>query len=960
MADHLAEVLNILYHNGFQPSRDAYDALERYKSDPAFAAALGTVFTSAVFPPLSPEASARLPGAITTIPWVQFRMLAGIALKNSLSSGSAHVVAEAAKCCVAQLRDPSTTDKLACTAAQIAVKICSIVGRFEWWEETGICNFAGLILSELLTAISTPSVVLGGLFCLQFLFEDAPKLLGETSDVIIKRVSEMASVSQQTVAVDERLRKAAFKVALHAYEIGAVLEWNVEHHGPMQRGLINGCSVFAQCCTQLLNDPHSPLAILALRGAALLLDYIDYFMTDANTAHVVVTSWIRAATHHIHSAATPEHAMAAADFISTALSISESTGGEGTIVMFERAITQQLQQLIPKLFQYIVLTADDVGSIMENDYYTFRDVAKVLHRSGTSSATPSIDADDGSNEDEIMSELRKAAASCIDKICVVAHQGATPLIKMEMSTKWGHQDWIIKEAALLGFGCAVRGCLQDLAQDLPHIVSNLESIIRDEQQHVCTVSMAMWCVDRVADWLFNAGRNSVSTIMAALTGRLASQSKRVQQSATTAIQKMLKTSISAQFVLPAEIFGALVATISECLSKNLYNTKSLSNLCDLAICIVAMVPEGPLLTSFASTFFQARGHAMAAFEASYRDTVVESKPNHAINCDVMSVDRVVVASFIRIPQPEHHTQLLTTWAAVLWDIAMRRCFDDADLVFSTLFNASRLVGNLDTAHLTAWLASRNFDLVKATLQIAEHCGTHSCIRCSCLEMLECVVRVAQGAAIEDAWTKEMTYRFVNSILDEAVDDDPVLYFTTVTLVTALIIAQPCDASLGVFVKACQKLRCDAVAESREYHIGAAFKLASVLAHHPSLIAHLPSVETIAELIASAPNTLDKTQPTKALCTAITTYLASRPPDTSHPLVVFADIDKLRRVMRIVYSWQQSAAEFQDGTHEALHHMIHALAGDQRTSGVLLHIFRNLPPSFSTQIATTYGINFSLQ
>lgn len=944
-AEHIAQVIEILHFNGIhvENTKASYEQLKRYEADPNFAILLGQIFNAQECP--VPESVATR----GTVPWLHYRRLAGITLKNNVERaktllGEAAVTA-AAQSCVVELRH-AVHPTLVSIAAQIAVKITSIVG-LEWWDHAGVCNLASFLLNDLLGAQSA-TCVLGGLYSLQFLLEDVPKQLGNASEVIVQRVAQMAMDPSR----DESLRRAAFRVASHPYELGSMLDWNVEALSPMQQGLCNASVAFAACCTALLTASSRQLSFvsLTLRSTTLMIDYLEYFLKNDVDGHHMVATWIGTALHHVANPSNPDVAASAADFFGYLFEVYERTAGEGPIGLLTSSTILTFPTLVPVLFKYIALSQEEMQSILEKDHFSHRDAYAVVVQVSASSSSAGARLEDTADDDGVDDDegtLRKSAASCLDKLCTVAPTEASPLVLAEIGATWNHSDWRVKEASLLGFGSSVRGCVAHMAAHLPNIVTHIKQYVDDINEHVCVVSMSVWCVQRISSWLVSDdGSAYAAELIHSIVRRMESDSKRIQGSVVTALKVILQTAIDAHFELPQSLVEDTVRRIHRCIDTR-YNTGNLSALCDVALLLLGMIPD-TMVGAFSAPFFGIRSTKMHSFEQSYTAALIQHEPNVLIDKDVLYLDRVLVAILDRSPSPEQHNAILSTWASVLWDIASRSAYDDADLVFHSIFNASQYVRSLDTTSLTSWLAQRNYDIIKSTLQILEHHRpSNSFIRCSCFVMLYQLVNVSRESCLNDEWTLETCFRCATTMLSNDVDDDAALLSSISNLLGLLITLRPEPRSLEAVLLMSQKLRADAFGESFVHHFAVSCTLCKVARAHPSIAERLP-LSVMCCTLAAAPNTLSKSLATLDLCGAVSAMMQAS--GSGHAMA-----PHLHQFMRVVYSWQQAAAEFGNGTLEAIGSTLTALRHDEQLSKSLHDILAALPDGFRSQLLGTYGL-----
>ena len=174
----MQELVNILIVNGAsgQNSRTALQRLNELKNDTSsgFFTLLVQIFKA----PQIPD------GLRVDVQWELVRRLAALTLKNSLKVGVDNMLlAEAAKA-VYEVLSTASDEKdfhLAKNGAQILARLLSI-GGMEFFTYIGL-NLTEFLFTSLLQSQQRAQVV-GGLFSLKYLLEDATHAIGSSSGVI--------------------------------------------------------------------------------------------------------------------------------------------------------------------------------------------------------------------------------------------------------------------------------------------------------------------------------------------------------------------------------------------------------------------------------------------------------------------------------------------------------------------------------------------------------------------------------------------------------------------------------------------------------------------------------------------------------------------------------------------------------------------------------------------------------
>lgn len=921
--EHVSQVLDILYNNGIAVtnSRQAYEALRQYEADPNFSAILAFILSHNDNP---------LPGA-QRASWLQFRQLAGLTLKNNLERSKAQLgvdaITSAAAVAIGILRNPPSLP-LVRVAAQITVKITSIVG-LDWWNQPlGAGGLATLLLGELMQS----SHALGSLYCLQYLLEDVPRQIGGASQVIVSRVMSMAVEPQ----VELNLRKAAFKVACHPFELGNHLDWNVDSLSPMQEGLMNVSQEFASGCTKLVQDVHvqqdTTFLVAVLRALGLLVDYVDSIFPPGHDHKEMVSIWMAAAMHFLCSSHHKEESIAAADFLANVLVAYERSGGEGSIFDVAHAVLPFFPQLVAKCFEFIVMTPEEIQAIELADSYLLRDAHAVRT---TTKAGGGIDATDSLDDDEAAITLRKSASCLLDQANAFNSHQAFPLVLSNVSQRWASSQWTEREAALLGFGASVRGSITEAIPHIPAVLTQLKQFIDNMEENVCVVSMSVWCVQRLLPWLLSDGQQYVEAILLSIISRLESPSKRIQNSSSTAIIQALTRAYNAQYSVSQTVVHTLAEKIHRCLP--FYNTGPLANLADCSLLVMGLLDDSKLKT-FIDPFVPLRAERMQEFVTTYQQSVVHGTPNVMINKDVISLDRVIVAYFLRCFNAEQCTQLLSTWSDVLNDIASRGAYDDADLVYNSVYTAGHLVRACDTQTLLRWLDGRQHDILRSVLTILEQASSNELVRGSALTLLFNVATVGREACFQDQSLVARVLSASVALLASFGENDASLVYSVAQVLCLVIQMSPSAQTLAALQELCKYIRADVFAESYDYHLATALALVNVLNVHPQLIDSMP-ISNIAQLMAQASNDEDKVPPTVSLCTAITSMTNVAVLQSALPML-----------LRFVYSWQQAAPKL---AFDALGTMLHAAR--QKCGSVFEQCIGTQSAAFQSQFRQMYQL-----
>ena len=949
--ENIMAVLQVLYQNGIavSNSKQAYANLQQYRDSPQFAQLLCHVFASTT--ELAPQSQ-------TGASWVTYRQLAGITLKNNLHHGlGEELFTVVAQACVAQLRQP-TSFALLRTAAQTVVKLTSLTS-LDWWQRAAGIDLPSLLLHDLLVS-NSHLTAFGALYVLQYLLEDIPTQIGAASEHIVNAVTQHASNpsawNTHSNPIDTRF--ASFRVGSSPFEYGALLEWNVDELSAFQNGLTSSAHNLANACTVFLNTREvqaNPTRLATVfRTMVLLLDYLDYmpqFLTQEQQTKMA-SEWIAVISHVVqHPENSNRECVAAAiDVISAVLNIYERNGGEGQIVLMYQAATTVLPAFIPKLFQYIMLTAEEVSNLLETDDAVHRDQTAVSQdRDGKAG----IEETNGLEEDEAAVTLRRSASWCVDRAATSAGRIVFDAILHEISTRWVNaSNWETQEAAILGFGSAVTGCFSSFEPHFAALTEQLLGFVSASGSHVCTTAMSMWALSRMDSWIFTTGMSFAERVLRACTPHLLSHSKRVQQSAITSLRSFLRTSTETGSLIPPPVLFEIVGNVHQGLTATnadqspLYHTTNLSLLCDLSVTLSVAIPAEHL-GAFAGPFFNIRTQKMTAFEQSYYATVIEQTPNAAINKDVMSIDRVVMACLTLVSSEDTLRSVLSTWSNVIQDIAQRKAFDDMDLIYNAISITGGFLGISTTAFLQQWAASEQQTggaggpkLLANVLAILDAAPFHDVLSENALKLSFRYIKVL-------GCPQELESQYFHTLLTKFLQNEVVIHYPSLLFTASSAVCAAAETSSNaqavqqVVAAVARNLRPDAFGDSLLYYVAMVGSVCGVLERTgPSLLNSLP-VDHMCALLAKWGNDSTKHYATLSLCNALSQSLDANPALVAH---------FLRGIMKMLYSWQQAATQPAFG---AIRGLLHRVLSNPALQGIVAECQRDVPPTFWATFVQTY-------
>ncbi|CBH15842.1 hypothetical protein, conserved [Trypanosoma brucei gambiense DAL972] len=890
----VVKVLHLLRDNGVNVhnSKKAYEELQRYQSDSTFFVLLSYLFGAETCP-----VDIDLGGN-----WVQYRRLAGITLKNNLERcklalGEA-AIREAAGCSLAVLVNP-TDVRIARVAAQIVVKI-TVLTSFSWWEECGLGNLPNTLLNDLLMAGEVKTF--SALYTLQYLVEDLPEEVGLASKDIIERVAVLVLDPNAQWGV----RKAAFRMCSNMYEQAQSLDWNVESLSPLQIGLTSGSRTFTNLCC-LLSEQNCggdvELKIQVFRSCGVMLDYLEYFtpMPESDMARFI-KCWSRdTICTSVSAGIVTEHdvqlKISAIDLLTLTMEMYDKMGGEGYICALIQPLIESLPSLVSALVTYVPMTREDVENILSEDDCSMRDPAAVDFH--LNEQKYDISEDSALDDNHGTATLRSTALRCIDALCVLSSKQTFPHLIEKVKALWDG-EWQYKEAAIVLVGAMANGCYDEIGDTLPAVVEQLISAVLSPSENIFVVSMSLWSLSRVLEWTYAQDDSTISKIINAFASRLQSRSKRVRHAAVTAINTAFMTAHT--MGTTEKVTGdlpSLIEMVISCLP--FYNDGNLFILCDLAMHLAALSEDQNTVALLSAAFRANRIERTKGFETTYVAYYINETPNVFVDKDVFSVDRAIIGMLTRFPDPAVSLELLDAWSVVLRDIIERNIRDDISLLLNVLFIAANCANVTPSSSLAGWCSRTQGCIAVLAFQLFNP-SEELAVQVAAVTLLHRLLKNAGTCAFPQGIVEELLGKLTSSVIT-AGDLQNKLEF--VYLIMLMVKSYSHESPNGVFCAfkaAVDVLRSDAFSESQLLFSQMAFAVCSALEAVPGLVVHARP-DVITRIITECENAYDKSVATIHLVNV---------------LLAVEDVarDILPDVMRLVYSWRQSACNF-PGTHESI-------------------------------------------
>lgn len=280
------------------------------------------------------------------------------------------------------------------------------------------------------------------------------------------------------------------------------------------------------------------------------------------------------------------------------LSVPENEYGKSVL-------TQYLPQLIPFFMEKMRYSADDIDSMraeIEDDFMIpdkDDDIKPRFHRSklhgngngsrpagtesGDNDAVQDIsDLDENDLEDDDLDtdddddtmgtswNIRKCTAAALDCLSHSYADDILPFVFQELQKSLNHEDWIVKEAAILAIGAVAEGSLHGMIPHLPSLVPYLVERLSDA--HPLVRSITCWTISRYTYWIIqNPQERNFGLVMSGLLKCILDNNKRVQEAACSAFATLAEGACIELLPYLDQILSTLVQAFDKYQHKNLLN-----------------------------------------------------------------------------------------------------------------------------------------------------------------------------------------------------------------------------------------------------------------------------------------------------------------------------------------------------------------------------------------------------
>ncbi|KAI4150006.1 MAG: hypothetical protein L6R39_002367 [Caloplaca ligustica] len=152
------------------------------------------------------------------------------------------------------------------------------------------------------------------------------------------------------------------------------------------------------------------------------------------------------------------------------------------------------------------------------------------------------ESDDGvSGNVEERWNLRKCSAAALDVLASNFHDPVFTITLPYLNENLRHQDWPIREAAVLAVGAVADGCMDAVTPHLPDLIPYLLSFLNDREPTIRLITC--WALGRYSSWAShlqdpNDRQRYFEPMMEGILTRMLDPSKKVQEAAASAFANL--------------------------------------------------------------------------------------------------------------------------------------------------------------------------------------------------------------------------------------------------------------------------------------------------------------------------------------------------------------------------------------------------------------------------------------
>lgn len=180
------------------------------------------------------------------------------------------------------------------------------------------------------------------------------------------------------------------------------------------------------------------------------------------------------------------------------------------------------------------------------------------------------DDDDDSNRFAASWNIRKCTAAALDCLAHNYADDILPFVFQELQKTLNHEDWVVKEAAVLAIGAVAEGSLNGMTPHLPSLVPYLVERLCDK--HPMVRSITCWTISRYTYWIIQDPQERYfGLVMNGLLKCILDNNKRVQEAACSAFATLAEGACMELVPYLDQILSTLVQAFDKYQHKNLLN-----------------------------------------------------------------------------------------------------------------------------------------------------------------------------------------------------------------------------------------------------------------------------------------------------------------------------------------------------------------------------------------------------
>ncbi|XP_074602885.1 transportin 1 isoform X1 [Brevipalpus obovatus] len=179
------------------------------------------------------------------------------------------------------------------------------------------------------------------------------------------------------------------------------------------------------------------------------------------------------------------------------------------------------------------------------------------------------------DEDDEMSEtslsewnLRKCSAAALDILASVFRDDLLPVVLPNLRDTLFHENWEVKESAILALGAIAEGCMSGMIPHLSQLVPYLITCLSDKKALVRSITC--WTLSRYSHWVVGQPHDKyLRPLMTELLKRILDANKRVQEAACSAFATLEEEACTELVPYLRFILETLVFAFNKYQHKNL-------------------------------------------------------------------------------------------------------------------------------------------------------------------------------------------------------------------------------------------------------------------------------------------------------------------------------------------------------------------------------------------------------